>query len=63
MSVETDPELISVVIFGARKPEVEHARRLHAERCDDYRREGERAKLQEERKAWEAKQKTKAGGR
>lgn len=57
VTTETDPELISVVPFEARNPAVVFARRLHAERCEDYAREAERAKLADERRVWDAKQK------
>jgi hypothetical protein len=60
VSVETDVELISVILFEARRPQVEHARRLHSERCEDYRRENDRKKIAAERRAWDEKKLTKS---
>lgn len=48
--VATDPELISVVPrTGGR---VEHARRLHAERCADYQEQERRERIADERRAF-----------
>lgn len=56
LQVETDPELISVIVFEKRNACVEHARRLHAERCEDYQQEAKKTKLQAERHLWNSRQ-------
>lgn len=56
LQIETDPELMSVVLFEKRDPGVEHARRLHSERCEDYQQQAKKAALQVERKIWDAGQ-------
>ena len=33
VAVETDPELISVILFEQKTPKIDHARRLHADMC------------------------------
>lgn len=56
VQVELDPELISIVVFEQRKPTVEFARRLHAEKCDSYVEDTRKQGIAAERRIWEAKQ-------
>lgn len=56
--VEADPELLNVVpIDGA--PAFVMARRAHADLCDTYQREAEKAKLREEQRKWKEKRERK----
>lgn len=56
-TVETDPELISVIAFD-RTAEVTHARRLHRELCMSYASAAAKLRVDQERKRFNAKRPT-----
>lgn len=54
-NVELDPELIQVVEFEKRSPQLIHARRLHSELCESYQQATKKAELHVERQLWNAR--------